>query len=481
MKILAFPVLVALIAIPGLTGLSLRFVSRPATARVAALVAAATTLALAVLTAIVTAPLPTGTWVIDPFPTSALVGHPLFGVDAFSSLLMPITTLVPLGIIIAGPRQHVDTARLSTVLLTEAATLGMLASLDLILVTAFAIAMLLPTQAFLRDAQRKVAGRVYLAFLLTNALSLVLGTAGIVATTWSTHGAGALDLRHVEVASTLEPVIFALFITSVFARMALFPMHSWLPLLLERGPLGTGILLISAQSGAYLLVRVALPFFPEKVPHAAVLLATAGIISALYGAILALGQRDLRRLVGWLTVSQSGLLVAGLCSQNAEGLAGAFLYAVSYATAVAGLSLVVWAIEARTGTVDIHRLQGLSRSAPRLATAFVIFAVASVGFPGSLGFVAEDMLVHGMLERYPSVAALMVLVTAINGIALLRVFMSVFLREPRRPVPDARTRELGVYVLLGSAAFLLGLAPQWIVSFAGRALHAMPVQLLGGA
>jgi len=483
MNVLGFPLLALTILLPGITGWAIgTFLRlRVQAARRAAVVASVATLVLAVVTTILAARLPPGAWLIDPLPPVSVFGHPLLGVDAFSGLMMPIAALVAFSVVVGGPRRDVDTARLSIILLSEAATLGMLASTDLVLLVAFAIGMLLPAYSFMRATRRGTATRTYRALLLATGATLTLGTAGIVATTWATHGPSALDLRHVEAAPAAEPFVFALLMTSVFARMAMFPMHSWLPVLLERGPLGTGILLISAQSGVYLLVRVALPFFPEKVPHAVAFLAAAGIISALYGSVLALAQRDLRRLVGWLTVSQSGLLVAGLCSQNPEGLAGAFLYAVSYATAVAGLSLVVWAIEARTGTVDIERLQGLSRSAPRLAAAFVAFAVASVGFPGSLGFVAEDMLLHGMLESYPSIAALMVLATAINGIALVRVFMMVFLREPKRAVPDVLPRELCVYVLLGSVAFLLGFAPRWIVQFAGHALHAMPTSLLGGA
>jgi NADH-quinone oxidoreductase subunit M len=252
--------------------------------------------------------------------------------------------------------------------------------------------------------------------------------------------------------------------------MGLIPLHGWLPTLTQHGALGSTVLVVASQSGTYMFVRVVFAFFPGDGGGLLPWLTVGGIASALYASVLALVQDDLRRLVGWLSVSQQGLMIVGLCSLEPDGMAGAVVYWVSYGTAVTGLALAIWAVQARTGTARISELGGLVRSCPRLTLAFAAFSVASVGFPGSLGFVAEDLLVHGVLEVAPLVGAMMIVATALNGMALVRALFRTFFGPARIEAPaDLRPRELWIVAGLAALAFGLGLWPAPLVELVGLA------------
>ncbi|MFY0579839.1 complex I subunit 4 family protein [Cystobacter fuscus] len=230
--------------------------------------------------------------------------------------------------------------------------------------------------------------------------------------------------------------MFALLMLTVCVRMAVVPFHSWLPVLMARGPFGVGLLLVNAHAGLYLLVRVVMPLLPGEWSRGGVALGTLGLCAALYGSVLALAQTDLRRVVGFLLASQSGLMLAGLAIGNTQSISGALIQSVAAGIALTGLDLVVRAIEARTGTTDMTRLGGLVRRGPRLAAFFFLMGFGSLGFPGTLSFVGEDLLLHGILDTHPLVALPLLLTTAINGVTFLRAFQRTFLGPPahgRRP------------------------------------------------
>ena len=148
------------------------------------------------------------------------------------------------------------------------------------------------------------------------------------------------------------------------------------------------------------------------------------------GAVLALSQNDLRRLLGYFWMSQQGFLLVGMAAWNTTSISGALLHAISSVFCRCGLLLIAGAIAARTGTTDIRLLGGLIGRAPRMATGFLLLSAAAVGFPGTLGFVSEDLLVQGLLHTHGLAAGGLLIVTALNGILLYRAFKRVFLGPP---------------------------------------------------
>lgn len=394
-------------------------------------------------------------------------------VNGMSLVAMLLATLLTLGLVVAGPRQALDRGTLGALLLTESAALGFFCARDLGLMLVFWVAMLLPAEVLIsRRARARPEERVlrtFRTYLLAGSLPLVAAVVLLGLPGWRSGAQAPLGLSELlarGVPAPMQTAILALMMLAVAFRMAVVPFHSWLPVLLARGPFGVGLLLVNVHTGLYLLVRVAMPLLPEAWTAASPLLEGLGLFGALYGAVLALAQVDLRRTVGFLLVSQSGLMLAGLAERNVESLSGALLQSVASAVPLTGLMLVVRALEARTGTADMTRLGGLVRRGPRMAALFFLLGGASLGFPGSLSFVGEDLLLHGILGAHPLVALPLLLTTAINGITFLRAFQRTFLGTPAHgqasmldTVEDLLPRERIAALSLCALAFLGGFLP----------------------
>lgn len=250
----------------------------------------------------------------------------------------------------------------------------------------------------------------------------------------------------------------------------------------ERGPVArlmalTPVPLLPLALGAVLaaLVAWARPGASDDLTA----LLYASLFSALYAAVAALSQRDLRRALGFVLASQLSLAPVALAVRDAHSATGATLLALALGMTGAGLLLVTGAVEARVGAVDLRRTGGLVARYPRAALLFLALALAAGGFPGSLHFVAEDLLLRAILHRHPAVATAFLVATALNGITLLRGYFRVFhgpLRgDPGGPLPDLRARELLPLALLVALIFAGGAAPQGVLSGVQaplRALHA---------
>jgi NADH-quinone oxidoreductase subunit M len=392
------------------------------------------------------------------------------GVDGINAPMILLACLISLGLI-AGSPKAAATSRSFAVLLTRAAALiGCFLSLDALWLLFFWIFALIPGQVSDRDEDATVSRRVYRVYLLGGTIPLAVAV-GIIG--WLGFQAGsAAPFDIVEsisrgIPSTWQMPLFILLAVSLMMRMAIFPFHSWLPVFTERGPMTVNILIIGTHIGLYLVVRLVLPLLPEASAQAMPLIADIALLSAIYGAILALAQRDLRRIIGALTVSQRGLMLVGLASLNAQSVSGAILLFIGSGAAVAGLMLVIWSLESRIGNAHLPRFAGLIRQTPVMASLFFLFAVGCVGFPGSLSFVAEDLLIHGVIEAHPIVAGLMLLATCLNGITLIRAFFYTFLGDSETPykhVQDIIPRERLVYLMLLALILLGGWFPQALIS-----------------
>ncbi|MBM7114525.1 complex I subunit 4 family protein [Archangium primigenium] len=470
----SFPLLSLVVVVPALGALLLRQARRPERMRqmtvgVAALTLALTAGVLGLFHLTTVGPQLEESW----FRVPGLGLEYRLGVDGMSVLALPLIALLTLGLVAAGPRQALDRDTLGALLLTESMTLGFFCAEDLALMVLFFVAILMPVGRLIwRSARARAEARTlrtFRAYMVAGTLPLLLatilvGVAGRDAGTAGPFGLQALTARGLPEAWRLP--LFTLLMLAVCVRMAVVPFHSWLPVLVSRGPFGASVLLINAHAGLYLLVRVVIPLFPEQWARVGPAMGALGLCCALYGSVLALSQTDLRRVVGFLMVSQSGLLLTGLALGNTQGIAGALVQSVAAGIALTGLILVVRAIESRTGTTDMNRLGGLVRRAPRLAAFFFLMGFATLGFPGTLSFVGEDLLLHGILDAHPLVALPLLLTTAINGVTLLRSFQRTFLGTPAHghapvveTVEDMMPRERWAVFSLLALVLLGGLMP----------------------
>jgi NADH-quinone oxidoreductase subunit M len=192
--------------------------------------------------------------------------------------------------------------------------------------------------------------------------------------------------------------------------------------------------LLSGQSGAFLVARLA-PMLPEQAQIALPVISDLALFSALLMAFLTLGESTPRRTLALVAASQSAFLIAGLQIRNVEGITGALVHALVVAACIAGLATVYRILHARCGSSVDERFAGLGTRAPRLSVFFLVFALALVGLPGTLGFAAEDLLFHGALETHPALGIALPLATALMAISLLRLYAHMFLGKRQLYVP----------------------------------------------
>lgn len=394
------------------------------------------------------------------------------GVDGLSALFLPTANAVALAIILGSPRASLDRRNVAAMLGTLSASLGILCSLDLALLGVFWVMRLIPGRWVIpwtpTAAVRDWFGRTWSIFLWGGSLPLlpVIIAVGVVG-----HRAHALTPfdYHEALARGIPDAwqlpLFLCVMLAIFMRLAIAPFHAWLPLLMEHGPYATGTLIATVPVPLYLFARVVVPLFPHGEAVARPVIIAFAVWSAFYGATLAIAQRGLRRMLGFIAVSHSGFALMGLATLNHESIHGALLESAASSLSLAGLLVLVRGLHARTGTSNADELGGIASQSPRMTVAFVIFAVASLGFPGTMTFVSEDLLFHGVLALHPGVATALLVTTAINAIALLRAFLRTFLGRPRRvtrdvPVDDLGTRERVAVLALCGLVIVGGLRPQ---------------------
>lgn len=269
---------------------------------------------------------------------------------------------------------------------------------------------------------------------------------------------------------------------AAFVRKGIFPFQSWLPLALETKRMGVFNLILNTHLGAYLLLRFVLPSIGDVQPEAIAFLSFMAMFTALYTSILAVVARRPRRILALLMVSHSAFVLAGIETRNAEGVTGALLVAPLVSLATTMMLMIQQALEDRTAAAALApELSGLGAPAPRLAAFFFLAALALVGLPGTLAFVAEDLLFHGALTDHPLLGICLPLATSLNAVIVLRLAVNHFWGRTRRqaiPIADALPAQRFGLAVGTALLFLAGLAPNTFVSWHANAAAVLLNQLL---
>jgi NADH-quinone oxidoreductase subunit M len=212
-------------------------------------------------------------------------------------------------------------------------------------------------------------------------------------------------------------------LAAVFIRSGLVPLHCWMTDLFEHATFGTALVFVAPMPGAYAAVRLVLPIAPDWVLSC---LGVVALFTALYAAGMALVQREARRFFCYLFISHSALVLVGMDTDAAIGLTGGLCVWLSAALALTGFGLTLRALEARHGRLSLANFHGLYDYTPLLAVCFLLTGLASVGFPGTFGFLGTEMLVDGAVQAYAYVGVAVVIVAALNGIAVVQAFFLLF-------------------------------------------------------
>lgn len=378
----------------------------------------------------------------DPFdPIGHLLGEPVFAADRLNSLLVPFGALLAFVLQLAAPRLSLSHSSIRRTMIGLAMLLGSFACVSGIALAGFWCATILPVWFELRDTSR-CSARVFAVYMGTSAVALIAGfLLADRASSANAHGLGA-----------------ALLIIAVLARKGIAPFHSWMPGVFERANLATATLFSAPQLGAYVALRMVTPVAPDGLLIA---MGSAALFTAVYGAGLALVQSDGRRAYGFLFMSQSALVLVGLDCTSEAGLAGGLVWWLASGLSLTGHGIALWYLEARRGDVSLLRHAGGYERMPLLAASFLIFGLASVGFPGTLGFVGNELLVGGAVERFPHAGFAVLIATGLNAVTVLRMYFRLFCGR-RVDLPGnqrLRRREAAALAPLLAAVFATGLWP----------------------
>jgi NADH-quinone oxidoreductase subunit M len=363
------------------------------------------------------------------------------GVDGISLFLVLLTTFVFVVAVLASFHEAVNVRTLmATMLALETFVLGTFISLDLLLFFLFFEATLLPGYLLIAGwGGERRAGAAIKFFIYTMAGSAFL----FVAVLFVFFQAHTFDIR---VLAQTNPFsvdtarwLFLGFLVAFAVKAPIVPLHSWQPDAYTEAP--TGALLVIAgvlpKIATYGLLRFNIGLFPEAANYFRTLIAVLALVGIVYGAVVAIVQTDLKRLIAYSSISHIGFIVLGLFAFTQQGTSGSVLYMVNHALSTGLLFVMVGLLYERTRTRDLARLGGVAAVTPKLAAAFLIAGLASMGLPGLNNFVSEFLVILGSFganKAWGSIAAVGVLLSAIY-------FLWAYQRSMHGPMsPDLEAR-----------------------------------------
>lgn len=323
--------------------------------------------------------------------------------------------------------------------------------------------------------------RVYAAikfFLFTQASSLLMLLA-ILALVVIHHGETGVysfdyqDLLGIRLSPITGFWLMLGFFVAFGVKLPIVPLHTWLPDAHTEAPTGGSVILagVLLKTGAYGLLRFAVPLFPEASARFAPVAMVLAVIGILYGAVLAFAQTDFKRLVAYTSISHLGFVLLGIYAWNALALQGAVMQMIAHGISTGALFMIAGALQERLHTRDMARMGGLWANVPRLGAVALVFAIASLGLPGLGNFVGEFLILLGAFPRQPALAVL-----AAGGLVTAAIYALALIQRafhgPSTPlgIADFSRRELATLSVMIVAIAWLGLYPQPVLDTAMPAL-----------
>jgi NADH-quinone oxidoreductase subunit M len=395
------------------------------------------------------------------------------GVDGISLLLVVLTAiLVPISL--AASTSITDRLKLFVVmvLVLEAGLIGVFLSLDLFLFFVFFEVILIPMYFIIGiwGSERRIYAAV--KFFIFTAFGSALMLAGIIAMALM-YGSQTgqmsfnyLDMLELSMSSNTELWLFGAFALAFAIKVPLFPLHTWLPDAHVEAPTAGSVLLagVLLKLGTYGLLRFNLPLFPEASVKLVPVLAVLSVIGIIYGAIVAIVQPDLKKLVAYSSVSHLGFIVLGIFALTSQGLQGGVIQMVNHGVTTGALFLLVGMIYERRHTKKIADFGGLARVMPIYAGVFLFTSFASIGLPGLNGFIGEFLVLIGSYTTLPAYAVIAAFGVVLAAVYLLWAYERVFTGPVTKPenekLIDLGFREIAIFVPLVALMLVLGLYPK---------------------
>lgn len=394
------------------------------------------------------------------------------GLDGISVHLLWLTTLIfPISIYFSwNSVDKYEKPYYALLLLLEVGVIGFFVSLDLLLFYLFFEMVLIPMYFIIGIWGGK--DRVYASlkfFLYTLIGSLLMLVAIIYAGLHSNSGyyftTDYFRILNAGFTPEIQMWLFAAFTLSFAVKVPMFPLHTWLPDAHVQAPTAGSVILagVLLKMGTYGLVRFSLPFFPDAAYQAKDLMCVLAVIGIIYGAMAAMVQTDIKKLVAYSSVSHMGFIVLGIFAYSKDAMSGAIIQMISHGVSTGALFLLVGMIYDRRHTREIADYQGLARVVPVFTLMFMITVFSSVGLPGLNGFVGEFLVIIGagsspeISKVYAFFAATGVIIAAVYLLWMFRrVMFGALDKEENKKLKDLTSGEVGLLMPLIVLMFVMG-------------------------
>jgi NADH-quinone oxidoreductase subunit M len=397
------------------------------------------------------------------------------GIDGMSLFMLLLTTFI-MPVAILGAFRYIrerQRAFYTLLLLLQTGIVGVFVAMDLFLFYVFFELTLVPMYFIVGvwgGEQRIYAAIKFFLYTALGSLLMLVGILYLYMQARAANGFGSfhyLDLLGAPLTLSEQLWLFGAFALAFAIKVPLFPLHTWLPDAHVEAPTPGSVVLAAVllKMGTYGFIRFVLPFFPEASQHPTVVLImiSLGVAGILYAALVAAVQPDAKKLVAYTSVAHMGFVVIGIFALTVNGLQGGLVVMISHGITTGALFLLLGMLYERRHTREIEAFGGLARVAPLLATAFVITAMASIGVPGTSGFVGEFLALLGTFERYPVLAFLAAIGVIIAAFYMLpmvqKIFFNALDREENRSMKDLSAREIVVLSPLLTLMLVLGVYP----------------------
>jgi NADH-quinone oxidoreductase subunit M len=395
------------------------------------------------------------------------------GIDGISLLLVVLTGfLTPIALLSSWEGIEKKVKEFSVFILAlEAAMIGVFISLDLFLFYVFWDAMLIPMYFLIGIwgyDQRIYAAIKFMLYTMAGSVLMLVAILALAYMHSESPGGYTFDLLKLsalEIPVATQRWLFLAFAVAFAIKVPLFPFHTWLPDAHVQAPTAGSIILagVLLKMGTYGLVRFAFPLFPAAAAEFAPWIAVLAVIGIVYGALVAMVQPDMKKLVAYSSVSHLGFVVLGICAMNVQGMQGAVYQMLAHGVSTGGLFLLVGMLSDRRHTRLISEFGGLKNSVPRLTAAFLIITLASIGMPALNGFIGEFLTMLGAFlwdPRFVVVAGLGVILSAVYMLWMFqRVFLGPIAHDQNATLSDLRPREWASVVPLCALAIVMGVFP----------------------
>ena len=407
------------------------------------------------------------------------------GIDGIALVLIGLATLLtPICILAswhdaAGGRRSPN-AYFALLLLLETFMVGVFAATDVFLFYVFFEAMLIPMYFIIGSyggPQRSYAAVKFLLYSLFGGLLMLAAVIGLFVL--SDGGSQAFlfeNLLGMDFARNTERLLFLGFFIAFAIKAPLWPVHTWLPDAAAESPPGGAVLLVGVldKVGTFGMIHLCLPLFPDASRWAAPVVIVLAVVSVLYGALLAIGQTDIKRLIAYTSISHFGFITLGIFALTTTAQSGSTLYMFNHGFSTAALFLIAGFMISRRGSRLIADYGGVQKVAPMLAGTFLVAGLSSLALPGLSSFISEFLVLVGTYPRYQVAAVLATLGIILASVYILLMYQRTMTGEPTEVTSrwrDLDRREVAVVAPLLAVIIALGFYPKPLLDVINPAIE----------